>query len=105
MQHLFASYGAIEETDPEENSVKMMGTYDPTEPLVQIIKQLGKGREFASAGGQTISDAMIMSKVIPLLEHTGIFNDSIRDWRRQSADLKTWAIYNVFPTERTESKK
>ena len=37
-----------------------------------------------------------MSKGITLLAKTGIFNDDIRDWRRQSADLKTWAKYIYF---------
>ena len=84
---------AIDEIDLEENSVKMMGPYDPAEPLARLIQQLEKGREFARAGGQTISDAMMMSKGITLLAQTRLFNDDIRDWRRQSTDLKTWAKY------------
>ena len=73
-----------------------MGPYKPAEPLAQLIKQLEEGREFAGAGGQTISDAMMMSKVITLLAQTVIFNDDIREWRRQSADLKTWVKYKLF---------
>ena len=84
---------AIDEIDLEENSVKMMGPYGPAEPLARLIQQLEKGREFARAGGQTISDAMMMSKGITLLAQTRLFNDDIRDWRRQSTDLKTWAKY------------
>ena len=34
LQHIFSSYGAIDEIYLKENAVKMMGTYDPTEPLV-----------------------------------------------------------------------
>ena len=40
LQHIFASYRAIEKIDLKENAVKMMGPYDPAEPLSQIIKQL-----------------------------------------------------------------
>ena len=50
----------------------------------------------ARTGGQTIFDAMIMSKGITLLAQTGIFNDYIREWRRQSSDLKTWSKYKLF---------
>ena len=32
-QHLFYSYGAINKTDLKGNAVKMMGPYDPSEPL------------------------------------------------------------------------
>ena len=89
LQHLFASYGAINKISLEENAVKMMGPYNPTEPIAQIIKHLEKGREFSRSGCLTISDAMMMSKRITLLAQTGIVNDDIREWRRQHADLKT----------------
>ena len=51
LQHLFSSYGTIDEIDLEENAVKMMGTYYPIEPLAQLIEQLKNGREFARSGG------------------------------------------------------
>ena len=73
-----------------------MGPYDPAETLAQLIKQLERGREFAQAGGQTISDAMMMSKGITLLLQTGIFNDNIREWRRQTTNHKAWAKYKLF---------
>ena len=44
IQHLFTNYRAIYEIDPEENVVKMMGPYNPAEPLARLIKQLEKGR-------------------------------------------------------------
>ena len=40
LQHLFSSYRAIDEIDLKENAFKMMGPYDPAEPLAQIIEQL-----------------------------------------------------------------
>ena len=33
IQHIFSSYGAIDKVDLEENSVKIIGPYDPVEPL------------------------------------------------------------------------
>ena len=71
----------------------MMWPYNPAEPLARLIEQLEKGREFAGAGGQTISDTMMMTKLITLMAQMGIFNDEIIEWRRKSADLKTWAKY------------
>ena len=96
LQHIFSSYGDIDKINLKENAVKTMGPYNPAEPLSQIIKQLEKGRELAISGGQTISDAMMMSKGITLLVESGIFNDDIREWRRQSSDLKTWGKYNFL---------
>ena len=51
----------------------MMEPYDSTEPLSQPTEQLEKGIELARAGGQTIYDAMMMSKGINLLKKNGKF--------------------------------
>ena len=96
LQHIFSSYGEIDKINLKKNAVKTMGSYNPAEPLSQIIKQLEKGREFSIAGGQTIYGSMMMSKGITLLAQTGIFNYDIREWRRQSNDLKTWVKYKLF---------
>ena len=42
LQHIFSNYKVIERIDLEENIVKMMGPYDPAEPLARLIKQLEK---------------------------------------------------------------
>ena len=55
-------------SDQQYQIVNMMGPYDPAELLDQLIEQLEKGREFTQAGGHTISDAMMISKGITLLE-------------------------------------
>ena len=67
IQHLFNSYEAIDEINLEENTVKVMGPYDPAEPLACLITKLEKGRQFTREGGHTISDAMMVSKGITLL--------------------------------------
>ena len=43
LQNIFTRYKAIDEIHLEENAVKMMGPYDPEEPLAQLIKQLESG--------------------------------------------------------------
>ena len=48
---------------------------------------------------------MMVSKVITLLAQTGIFNDDIREWRRKSADLKTWVKYNFFFRQAHQEQK
>ena len=76
-EHISPSYEAINEIDLEENAVKMMGPYDPVEPLARLIEQLEKRREFVQAGGKKIPDANMMYKGITLLAQTGVFNDNI----------------------------
>ena len=96
LKHLFYSYEAINKINLEENAIKMMGPYDPATPPAQLIGKLEKGREFARAGGQTIFDAMMMSKGITLLEQTVIFNEDIQECRQKSSDLKTWTKYKLL---------
>ena len=95
LQHLFYSYGSINKIDLEENAAKMIGPYNPAEPLDLRIEQLQKGVEFAISEVQTIYEAMVISKGITILTKMGIFNDDIREWIQQSADLKTWTKYNL----------
>ena len=44
IEHLFSSYGAINEIYLVENVVKMMVPYNPAEDLSRLIEQLEKGR-------------------------------------------------------------
>ena len=60
----------------------MMWTYYLEEPLVLLVDHLDKGQEFACVWGQTIADAMVVSKVIILLGRTETFNENIRQWRQ-----------------------
>ena len=53
----------------------MMGPYKPLEPLAQLIEKLEKGREFARAGGQTTSKAVIVSKGVTLLDQMAMFTE------------------------------
>ena len=78
IQHLFTSYGAMHEIDLEENEAKIMGPYDPAEPLARLIEQLEKGREFTRSGGHSIADAVMVFKGIKLLTQTAMLNEDIR---------------------------
>ena len=40
IHNLFNSYREIDEIDPEENAVNMMGPYETAEPLDHLIEQL-----------------------------------------------------------------
>ena len=78
MDHLFSSYEEIDDINLEENDVKMMGPNNPTEPLACLLEHLDKGLELLRDRGRTISDVMMVSKVITLLIQTMTFNDYIR---------------------------
>ena len=87
--HIFSYYGVIDKIDLEENAVKKMRHYTPTEPISRLINQIEKWKEFLRAGRQTISDAIIVSKGINHLAQRDTFIENIREWRRQSTELKT----------------
>ena len=74
----------------------MIGPCDPVQPLARLIEKLEKGIEFALSGGQTISDVIMVSKGITILSQMYMFNKDIRECRRQTTYLNTWANYNTF---------
>ena len=39
---------------------------------------------------------MMVLKGVTLLEQLAMFNEDIREWRRQITDQKTWAHINIF---------
>ena len=83
----------------------MVGTYDPAEPLAQLIRQLEKERQFTQEGGQTIDDAMMVSKCITILAQTAMLNKDIREWRRETTNQKTWVNYNTFYRQACREKR
>ena len=105
LQHLFSCHGTIDEINLEENVVKMMGTYDLAEPLYRLIEKLEKGRELEKSGGQTIVDAMMVSKGNILLAHTSMSKKNTRKWRRQTNDQKTWAHLKIFFHQTNRNKR
>ena len=96
MYHLFRSYGEIDDINLEENDVKMMGPYNPAEPLACLLEHLDKWLELLCDRGQTITDVMVVSKVINLLVQTMTFNDYICQWIQQPSNLNTWVAFKVF---------
>ena len=50
LQHIFRLYRVIDEIDPKENSFKIMGTYNPAEPLARLIDKLRKVSVICKSG-------------------------------------------------------
>ena len=48
------------------------------------------------AGGQTISNLIIVPKGITLLAQTATFNKDSIEWRQKPTNLKTWATFKKF---------
>ena len=95
LQHLYKTYGRIDDTDIEKNNEKMMTAYDPELPIAKLTIQLENGRKFAHLGKQTITESMMISKGITLLRNTGVFHDDIKEWRRRPDTEKTWDAFKI----------
>ena len=85
-----------DEINLKGNPAKIMGPYEPTDPLDHLIYQPEKGQELAISGGKKIPEYMMVSKGVTLLAQTETFNNNIKEWRQKSTDLKTWAKFNNF---------
>ena len=93
---MFTYYEAIDEIDLEENGLKMMGPYNPAEPLARLINQLEKGRYFTREGGKMIAYVIMMLKGITPLVQTDTFNEDIWEWCQQYTELKTWEGFKTL---------
>jgi hypothetical protein len=66
--HLYTTYGYIDEVDIEDNLVAMMKLYDPEKPLATLTSQVEDGRAFGHIGLQSISENMMVTKGIYILQ-------------------------------------
>ena len=53
---ILRAYMAINDINPKENSVYMIGAYHPAEPMEILIEHIKKGREFVRSVIHTIVD-------------------------------------------------
>ena len=51
IKHLFSFYGEIHEINLEENTIRILGPYDPAETFDRLFDLIKNGQEFAREGG------------------------------------------------------
>ena len=99
MQHLFTIFGTITQSDIEENNKQMLTSYDPTEPINNLFKQIENGVQFAKDAKQALPDSTVVGRAHHLIVQTGEYNDQARAWQNQNEDEKTWSNFKTTFTK------
>jgi hypothetical protein len=101
--HLFDTYGTVTADDLNKNLEDLNHPWSSSQPLEDLWKQIRICRLFAQAH-DPISEAMAVRSAITNLENSGVFIDTIKDWRKLgNADhtmIRLKALFNAANRER-----
>lgn len=87
---LYDLYGAIDAVDIENNAMKMKTPWQPTSPISSLFKQIEDALNFATAGGQPISNEQSINTAYLLIFATGHFSEECKQWNAKQPAQKTW---------------
>jgi hypothetical protein len=91
LAHVVDRYGTILPEHLDENLKQMDRLWDPTTNIQMVFNNADECRAFADAGGDPISDAMYIRRVLEVLKKSGVFATAIHNWNMKPAADKTIA--------------
>jgi hypothetical protein len=91
LTHLHSTYGEVRSDQLEANAMRLDRQWDPSDPIETVWKNAQECRRFATAGMDPISESTAVRKTVLMFEHSGVFGDAIRDWRKRPDFEWTWA--------------
>ena len=92
LKHLQENYGKITpQVLQEKDDALMRMSYNPQEPIDVIFNAIEDLNELATIANTPMSESQSMNKAYILLNRTGQFKDSIREWNRLLTH--TWLLF------------
>jgi hypothetical protein len=92
IEHLIDTYGTITTDDLDKNMALLHKDWSPSTPIEDLFEQIRVCREFAFTI-DAISESTAVRAGLSNLEKTGVFTDSIRDWRKLPDAQKTLVTF------------
>jgi hypothetical protein len=105
MEHLWTTYGTITSDDLTTNYDRMTAPWNPPTPIENLFDQLKLGQEYAGEGGEPIDTRQLMRIGYNLIQQTGLFETSCREWRNKPTADKTYATFQIFFTKEDADRK
>ncbi|CAB9511209.1 hypothetical protein SEMRO_474_G150160.1 [Seminavis robusta] len=81
LTHLDTTYGTVDAFDLAHNLKRMNATWSPSQPIENLWNQIKDAQKFA-ADHDPITDQYAVRSALENLENSGMFTDSLRDWRK-----------------------
>ena len=107
IQHLFGTYGNVTPQTLQYKEQKVKATvYDLRDPIDSIFTKIEDLVEFSGAAGSSFTQPQCINIAYVILNKTGKFQLSIRDWNRKPSPQKTCITYKThFSTAHKELRE
>jgi hypothetical protein len=89
LQHLLDNYGKIKPRDLTANRERLKTPWKPDEAIELVFTNGEECREFATEGGDPISDTYYLEALVTIFRQSGVMDDAVKDWVLKPADQKT----------------
>jgi hypothetical protein len=93
LEHLWKTYGNIDDLDLTENEARMKAPWNEPTPIEDLFKQLKEGQEFAARGKEIIADTTLTREGYNIILATGLFSSACRKWRQLKETEQTWSKF------------
>jgi hypothetical protein len=95
LTHLWTHFGKITADELEKNRVGMRMPWDPSTSIKSVFTKLTKGRLFAEAGNDPITETTAIRDGYFVLLNSGVFSEDCRRWRDKPEAEKTLAAFQL----------
>ena len=95
IQHLYKSYGTINQVDIDDNEKKMSKHYDSTLPIEVLFDKIEEGMEVAEAASFSYNKNQILQKSYLLIIQTGKYKESCIEWNGKAMGNLLWPIFKA----------
>ena len=95
MDHLWDTYGFIDDDQLAANLEKIKAPWAPPTPIENLFTQLKDCQAFSVLGNDGITDASKIRTGVALIEATPFFAQSCREWRAKSPVNKTYVNFQT----------
>ena len=105
LDHLWTTYGDITSKDLSANEKRMTADWNPPTPIETLYKRMKEGKIYAQQGGENISNATLVRWSYEIIEHTGLFEHDLKEWRDKPEASKTWTHFQTFFAKRDDDRR
>ena len=95
LNHLYAHYAYILETDLAENNRNTRETFNPNKPLESLHMRLNKCVNYATVVGEPITEGQVSCIAYGIIAETGKFHEDCQTWQAKLEQEKTWTKFQA----------
>ena len=96
LTHLIDTYANIDEYDLRENQKRMDQSYDPSQPIESLYRQIDEAVAYADAGKCPFTDRQIVNAAVSSVAASGVFADDVKEWRKKPTADQTLPNFKTF---------